>query len=683
MQIRRTGFHTRFSILVVSIAIPLLLLVVSRGSGEVRGAEEEAEVRNETSDTTIWFPMVAKGWPGPRTGSTGPQYGVVFMSSAEAPADEAQYQNALSTGATWNRWPIYWPLVERSEGNFDWSAQDGTILADVAHGLRLDAILLGTPSFYQTGLEAPTPQQLEPRPEGRVTLFAPERATPEGLYKPVFSDGSDVPGQGKTINGNNRWARFVYSAVKRYMPGGTLAQQHRWPANVGVRHWEMWNEPELASFWDGSLADYARLLKVGYLAAKHADPQAQVLFGALANFARPSFYDEVLSIYDGDALAQANGYFHDILATHNYAYAWRSWEYVFNNSNAMNAHGLQKPIWLNESGVRAWNDYPGPVWDPESAFSATMSEQADFVIQSAFYATFAGADAIFHFQLYDGCGNQPAGTDFPPHNGELCDANGRLISDPRFPCAGDANGLFRNPPDATCFTQHPNPESPRPNYAAFRVLTTHLRDVTPLWRRRPGDDDGNPYTGPQEWIAFFRPATRQRIIGMWARFGDDQIANVPAIAGQATLVAPDGSTQTIRPQNGTYRVPLPGATNQNLAWDRSIYAIGGRPYILIETDLQAPTATISAALSGADRDGLAMVEWGGDDGSGSGVAAYTVTVAVDGGAPRQWMANTSAGEGQFAMEAGHTYVFSVTARDIAGNVSPAVETAVEVDGETE
>lgn len=59
-----------------------------------------------------------------------------------------------------------------------------------------------------------------------------------------------------------------------------------------------------------------------------------------------------------------------------------------------------------------------------------------------FMGTHAGATAIFHFQLYDACGNQPGGTDFPPHNGELCGL-------PQYPiCAGDAFGLYRNPSDA-------------------------------------------------------------------------------------------------------------------------------------------------------------------------------------------------------------------------------------------
>ncbi len=592
------------------LALFLLMPAITAGAGQgwalfapeaapSPGAERwQAAAPLSRAGELFWLPIIHKPYPQPAPGSTRPAYGVVFMSSAEDPADERQYSNALATGATINRWPIYWPVVEQSAGAFDWRTQDATVRADLAHGLQINAILLGTPWHYQTGTPLPAPQDPADRPVGDLALYRPERATPQGLYEPVFSDGSDQPGAGKQINPANRWARFVFQAVNRYKPGGVLAQQFGWAQGAGVRHWEMWNEPDLTSFWDGSLADYARLLKVGYLAAKQADGQAVILFGGLANFSWPSFYGDVLNIYAADPLAGPHGFFHNILATHNYSYSWRSWQYVFNAGNTMRAFGFEKPIWLNESGVRAWNDYPGPVWDPRSPFSATKAQQADFVIQSAFYATFAGADAIFHFQLYDGCGNQPAGTDFPPHHGELCTPDGRLISDPRFPCAGDANGLFSNPTDAACFRQHPTPETPRPNYAAFRVLTTHLRDVVPLWRQRPGDDDGNPVTGPQEWIAFYRPATGERIVGMWSRVGSDQLARLPANAAQATLIWPDGQAQTIRPRNGHYEIVLPRATYQNtptLGSDSSAYAIGGRPAIVIEVGARPPGQSSGSA----------------------------------------------------------------------------------------
>ena len=559
-------------LLSILLAIILILLF---------GTQSAAPHVSAQASLQLFFPFVRT--PAPQfPAAAGPHYGVNFISSAEAPADSRQYQNGVSTGADWNRWPLYWFNVERTPDSFDWSTQDRVVQDDIDHGLKTNAILLGTPGFYLTDASLYFEQQPY-QPAGNLSLARYQTATPAGLYDPIFTDGTDIPGPGKQINSSNHWARYVALAVNRYKPGGVLAHVNNWPVGVGVTHWEMWNEPDLSIFWDGSLPDYARLLKVGYLAAKHADEDAQILFGALANnFDLLNYYNDVMAIYDVDSLAIANDYYHDILATHSYFYAWQSWYHVFRAGNTLSSRGLAKPIWLNETGVAAWNDYPGPVWDPASGLRATMQEQAYYTIQTAFYALYAGADALFHFQLYDGCGNQPQGTNFPPHNGELCDENGNLASNPAFPCAGDANGLFRNPTDAACFTQHPNPETPRLNLAAYQVLTTHVTDVVPYWRSRPGGP--NPADGPQEWIAFYQPATNRRIIGMWARFGEAQTAVVPATAGSATLVYTDGTTQTILPTNGVYTLQLAGATNQNAPWDPTLYPIGGAPLILIESD---------------------------------------------------------------------------------------------------
>jgi hypothetical protein len=514
------------------------------------------------------------------TGSAGsPAYGVDFITSAELLADEQQIGNGLATGAGWDRWPIYWFYVETSEGIFDWTRQDAAVRDDLDHGLQLNAILLGTPAFYTTSfLQQPSlPYRHSPR-QGPLSLNSVEAAKPLGLYEPVFLDG-DNPGSEKVIN----------------------------PNGVGVTHWEMWNEPDLPFFWDSSLADYARLLKVGYLAANHADPEAQVMFGGLVMWRIPDYYDQVLDIFAGDSLAKSTGYFHDIVAIHNYFKSERSRDYVEIVSDSMTDHGLNKQIWLNESGVPAWDDYPGPVWEPLSALRASQREQADFAIQSAFYAISAGADALFHFQLYDGCGNQPAGTDFPPHNGELCDADNNYNGKP---CAGDANGLYRNPTDAACFTQHPQPETARPVFSAYQVLTTYVHDIEPYWQKRagtplytstcPGSD------GPQEWIALYQPSTKKRIVGLWTRCGQTETAVIEATDpnGKAQLVAPDGSVQEITAVNGSYTISLPGATNRNPFPGQTInatYPIGGRPYILIETDYRGepptPTATSTTVAS--------------------------------------------------------------------------------------
>src|SRR5512141_290744 len=83
--------------------------------------------------------------------SANPRFGLCFVSSAEDHAPDDRYDRALSTGATWNRYPFYWQNVERSAGQYDFSKQDAVVLDDVARGMRTLAILLGTPDVYATG----------------------------------------------------------------------------------------------------------------------------------------------------------------------------------------------------------------------------------------------------------------------------------------------------------------------------------------------------------------------------------------------------------------------------------------------------------------------------------------------------------------------------------------------------
>lgn len=589
-----------------------------------------------------------------------PAYGVNFISWAKGmtPVSEARYANAHLTGVSWNRWPMYWNDIEQSEGNFSWMSQDVAVENDLLNGFQLNAILLGTPPFYTT---VPVNNSTNPNPNSSLlSINAVQAATPQGLYESVFTDGTDVPGVGKLINPNNRWARFVETAVNRYKPGGVLAQANEWAKGVGVTHWEMWNEPDLIHFWDGSTEDYARLLKVGYLAAKHADPNAQVLFGGVANSSiNLNFYNNVMAIYDADPDAVVNDYYHDIFATHNYLYAWRSWYNVFRAGNTLKARDLDKPIWLNESGVPVWDDYPGPICEPNSPYRASKSEQADFIIQSAFYARYVGVDNIFFFQLYDDCGNQPGNTNFPYYTVDACTGN------PEIDKGGDAFGLFSNPnTDTGCYWEHPQPESPREGLSALQLLTTYFTDVEPLWRLPSSVNDG------QEWIAFFQQATNSRIVGMWSEDDVQRIATVPATnqAGNATLIGPDNNPQPITAVNGTYTVTLPAATNQNAIWDPTLFPIEGRPFILIEVDDMPPAVTASGPVTAFI--GIPLTWQGNDD--GSGMQGYDLQVQVDDNPPFLWLENTTETATEFPAEEGHIYTFTIIGRDNAGNEQAAV-----------
>jgi hypothetical protein len=508
-----------------------------------------------------------------------------------------------------------------------------------------------------------------------MSLDEIQSGVPQGLYDPVFDDGTDEPGAGKSINPANVWARFVETAVNRYKPGGVLAQNENWPAGAGVTHWEMWNEPDLIEFWDGSVDDYARLLKVGYLAAKHADPAAQVLFGGLADVYSNQwdipYLSQVLALYDSDPLAQSNNYFHDIIAIHNYSYSYRSWRAVFIAQRRLDARNLANDIWLNESGVSVWDDYPGPVCEPTSPYRATMQEQADFIIQSALYARVAGADNIFFFSLYDECGNSGGNPPyFPP---DQC-----TVTPPPADYAGDAFGLFRNPADSLsgCSTNHPQPGTPRPSLNAYQVLTQYAVNINPLWRARPGEPgSGN---GLQEFIAFYQPHTRSRVLGLWTLTDEPAQAAVPATHSSQTglLVSPDGATQTITATNGVFTITLPAATSHitptQVYAGVALFAIGGRPYLLIETDDLPPAVSVTAPLTAALN---VTVEWQGTD-WGSGVAGYDITVSENSGPATPWLTATTAVTATYnPLIEGSSYTFTVTATDNAGNVSaPAAAT---------
>lgn len=422
---------------------------------------------------------------------------------------------------------------------------------------------------------------------------------------------------------------------------------------MGITHYEIWNEEDYDFFWTGTEAEYAQLLKVAYLAAKSANPDAQIIFGGLANFQQPTFLQEVLAILAQDPLVADNDWYFDILATHSYSTAWESWYHTYRARQSLGTYGLEKEIWLNESGSPAWDDYPGPTWDPESGFRSTMEEGAAYIIQSALYAKYAGASVIFHFQLYDDCGNHPAGTDFPPADPP---ENGDSVCQFYDPCGGDAFGLIRNRSDGDCYTQHPEPDTARPALNAYRVLTDHLTRIEPLWRSLPSS---------YEQIAFYRPTTGERVLALWSLVGTDQTVKVTAIGINAQLVDQAGTVTPLTPVGGKYTLDLQAASNQN-SWPTpwSAYSIGGPPLILIETDTLPPEVEMNP-LPTLSPPGVS-VTWSGQD-LGSGIRDYDIWLFEDAITMTAWLTDTTAEHATYSGEKGETYGFAVTGRDWAGN----------------
>lgn len=609
--------------------------------------------------------------------------GLAHVSAPDGGTAAERYITALSLGASWNRFPLYWDRIETSPGNFQWSAYDRQIADDLQFDLQINAILLGRPGFYADG----------------------ERIT--GMHTPIFADGTDTPAADKPLNPDNPWARYVFETVNRYKPDGAAAAAGMLPPGVGIRVWEIWNEPDVKLFWSASIGDYARLLKVAYLSAKQADPNAQIMFAGLLFGTEDNWLARVLAIFEQDPQREAHNWYMDIVAIHAYADPWRTGWLVLNVKQSLIAYGLTRPIWVTETGVPVWDDYPGPTWASDPAqhqLRATQIQQAWYVIQSAVYGWHEGADVLIFHQLYDDCGDQPAGTDFPPHNGTLC-AAGML-------CSGDAHGLFRNVRSSVCFSQHPVPGSPRPSATAYLLLAqvfdsgfTPLPDITLSAEQV---STGQPLG---VFAAAFEMADGRRITAYWNRTATATTIAVDAAGFNAQRVMLDGDELLAPDENGQYRLVLPPAMPDGYPelQPGADSAIGGAPVLVIErpegvVDLvrfqrslgpvgvpvvsvpQAPTTPTPIPTIDPANDTTAplafmrplpdsspttfTVAWGGAD--NSGIDLYLVWVRVDGGDWAPWL-ETEATGATYQGEPGRRYEFDVWARDLAGNWTSRTE----------
>ena len=473
--------------------------------------------------------------------------GITFVGFVDNNMGAERYRNALILGSGWTRWPLYWDRVETEPGRYDWSAYDRLLATDIRHGLRTNAILLGRPAFWQTGHSI------------------------ANLFQPIFADGSDSGGPEVAINLDNPWAQFVHYAVMRYMPGGVLAQHNNFGAGAGIRAWEVWNEPDLDQFWSAGSEAYARLLKVAAIVIKTVDPEARVIFGGLLYAHDHGFLRQVLRQIQIDPLKDRYNWFFDVVAIHSYDDPWRSGWLTKVVQDTLTSYRLTRPVWVNETGVSVWDDYPGPVWafSPEQRNRlATAQQQAHFLIMSAAFAWSKGVEVVFYHQLYDDCGNYPAGTDFQPNNGELC-ANGA--------CFGDAFGIYRNERGSHCFSHHPHANTPRPVAQAFRLLAE-------VFGRQPFAPVSLHGLNDAVTSAVFQRTSGERIVVLWNNTREARSYTLKAKGESAVLHFMNGETMTMLASNGRYTLALNPASDYSfpdLESNRSS-AIGGEPVILIE-----------------------------------------------------------------------------------------------------
>jgi hypothetical protein len=255
----------------------------------------------------------------------------------------ADFDAIAATGAKWVRFDFYWGMIQPTEAsNFDWSAADRAVSEARSRGLNV----LGTLA-----------------------------------YTPVWARPANTTDHDPPTNPAD-YAAFAQAAAQRYAP-------------QGVHAWEVWNEPNIAGFWQPAPdpVAYVTLLKTAYSAIKGADTQAVVLTGGTAPVGPTTDWVSAdgtqMSAYHWIAQLYANGArgSFDAMATHPYNPApnsptyhdpsWGSNNYwnhfmetpqIYNNLMVPNGDG-SKAIWGTEAGTHTGT----------SANSVSEDTQAQYV----------------------------------------------------------------------------------------------------------------------------------------------------------------------------------------------------------------------------------------------------------------------------------------------------------------
>lgn len=253
--------------------------------------------------------LVQPATPRVSAGPVAPAAGYGFTEGSWMlylnPGDLNRELDAVSrTGASWLRVLIDWNVAEPVQGQRDWAVFDRIIDGATARGLKVLGHIAFTPSW------ARSPGAFFTAPPVDVDAFA----------------------------------TFAKAVVERY--------------GSRVSHWQIWNEPNLASFFGYAINNaprYTEILKATYPAIKSIQPNATVVAAGLSPLLGPESPPAfVAAMYQ----AGAKGYF-DAAAMHPYVFPGglaadplNGWSDVARVRDVMIAHGDEnKKIWMTELGA--------------------------------------------------------------------------------------------------------------------------------------------------------------------------------------------------------------------------------------------------------------------------------------------------------------------------------------------
>lgn len=293
---------------------------------------------------------------GPRTGFSGPGELITMRD-----ADQLRELDLMVTaGARWVRLEINWRLIQPTgASSWSWERTDRMVRRARERGLEVLGLLVDTPDW----------------------------AAVDGCRE-QFCAPKDP----------DQFAGFARRAVERYRP-------------LGVRHWEVWNEPNKSVVWKPkpNLDRYATLLIRTSAQIRAADPGATVITGGTAPASDTADGRDLSPITFVRGLYQrgAREAF-DAVSHHPYAFQypldtdaeWNAWRATERIHEVMRANGDgHKQIWATEVGAPTGTD---------PAYAVSEARQAEVLAeQLQAWARWPFTGPFFIFSVRD-TGDDPA-----------------------------------------------------------------------------------------------------------------------------------------------------------------------------------------------------------------------------------------------------------------------------------
>jgi hypothetical protein len=291
----------------------------------------------------------------------------------QRPLDDEESKVITDAGISSIRVWFSWAQVEAKRGEFDWGPLDQTVAANADGGLTTLPFLFGTPAWAAAD-------------DGQscvgddCTSFAPR------------SEGT-----------RSAFGAFAAAAVRRYGPGGNFWNQHPGLPDRPIETWQVWNEPNLSSFYAPAVdpIGYASLLQTAATGIRSEDPDATVLLAGLtgtkSNRKRISTGAFLTQLYSIPGIAAS----FDGIAVHPYNRKVRGTLGQIRAARSIaDAHGDDAGLWITElgwasAGKRRWGLVKSPTGQARMlrlTFARLLDNAARWDVRAAYWYAWRDTD---------------------------------------------------------------------------------------------------------------------------------------------------------------------------------------------------------------------------------------------------------------------------------------------------